>query len=95
MTAGMATRLKRESGVAAKVAAIVEPAIEDLGYRLVRVKLSGSTLHEARSWGKVETGYDQMVYAEAGSVLPIIVSDAYHQQGWESRIQRQWAKIFD
>ena len=44
MTAGMATRLKRESGVAAKVAAIVEPAIEDLGYRLVRVKLSGSTL---------------------------------------------------
>jgi ribosome maturation factor RimP len=44
MTAGMAKRLKRESGVAAKVAAIVEPAIEDLGYRLVRVKQTGSTL---------------------------------------------------
>jgi ribosome maturation factor RimP len=44
MTAGMAKRLKRESGVAAKVAAIVESAIEDLGYRLVRVKQTGSTL---------------------------------------------------
>jgi deoxyhypusine synthase len=51
--------------------------------------LSGSTLQEARSWGKVDTGYEQMVYAEAGSVLPLIVSDAYHQKGWESRIQRQ------
>jgi len=57
--------------------------------------LSGSTLQEARSWGKVETGHEQMVYAEAGSVLPLIVSDAYHQRGWESRIQRQWAKIFE
>lgn len=34
-------RLVRESGLAARVAAIVEPAIEGLGYRLVRVKISG------------------------------------------------------
>ena len=57
--------------------------------------LSGSTLQEARSWGKVDTGHEQMVYAEASSVLPLIVSDAYHQKGWESRSQRQWAKIFE
>lgn len=57
--------------------------------------LSGSTLREARSWGKVETGYEQMVYAEASSVLPLIVSDAYHQRGWESRSRRQWANIFE
>jgi ribosome maturation factor RimP len=33
-------RLIVESGVAARVAAIVEPAIADLGYRLVRVRVS-------------------------------------------------------
>jgi ribosome maturation factor RimP len=44
MTADMATRLKRETGVAARVATIVEPVVEDLGFRLVRVKLIGNTL---------------------------------------------------
>ena len=34
-------RLIRESGLAARVASLVEPAIEGLGYRLVRVKISG------------------------------------------------------
>lgn len=34
-------RLITESGVAARVAAIVEPAIVDLGFRLVRVKVTG------------------------------------------------------
>jgi ribosome maturation factor RimP len=34
-------RLITETGVAARVAAAVEPAIEDLGFRLVRVKVSG------------------------------------------------------
>ena len=35
------SRFQRETGVAARVAAIVEPVIGDLGYRLVRVKVSG------------------------------------------------------
>jgi ribosome maturation factor RimP len=34
-------RLIVETGLAAKVAGIVAPAIEDIGYRLVRVKVSG------------------------------------------------------
>lgn len=34
-------RIVVESGVAARVAAIVEPAIVDLGYRLVRVRVTG------------------------------------------------------
>ncbi|MBN9447917.1 MAG: ribosome maturation factor RimP, partial [Bosea sp.] len=34
-------RIVVESGVAARVAAIVEPAILDLGYRLVRVRVTG------------------------------------------------------
>ena len=33
-------RLVVESGVALRVAAIIEPAIVDLGYRLVRVRIS-------------------------------------------------------
>lgn len=40
-------RILRESGLAARIAAIVEPVAEDLGFRLVRVKVSnrdGGTL---------------------------------------------------
>ncbi len=33
-------RLVQETGLAARVAAIIEPVIEDLGYRLVRVKIT-------------------------------------------------------
>jgi len=56
---------------------------------------SGSTLKEARSWGKVDNDYEQMVYAEATSVLPLIVSYVYHMRNWENRYQKQWNKIFD
>ena len=35
-------RLMTEHGVAARVAAVVEPAIEDLGFNLVRVKISSA-----------------------------------------------------
>ena len=35
-------RLMTESGVAARVAAIVEPVIEDLGFNLVRVRVTGA-----------------------------------------------------
>jgi len=34
-------RVVRESGLDARVAAIVEPVVEDLGFRLVRVKVTG------------------------------------------------------
>ena len=35
---------------------------------------SSSTLQEAASWGKVNTGIEQMVFAEAGSVMPLLAS---------------------
>ncbi|MEN3929725.1 ribosome maturation factor RimP [Microvirga sp. W0021] len=35
-------RFFQETGAAARVAAIIEPAIEDLGFRLVRVKVNGT-----------------------------------------------------
>lgn len=56
---------------------------------------SGSTLKEATSWGKVDTGFEQMVYAEAASVLPLIISHVYHKGDWKNREKRQWSKIFD
>ena len=44
MVADMAKRMQVETGVAANVARLVESAIEELGFRLVRVRLTGNTL---------------------------------------------------
>ena len=55
---------------------------------------SSSTLKEACSWGKVDTALEQMVFAEAGSVLPLMVSDAYHRGHWKNRTKRGYAKLF-
>jgi deoxyhypusine synthase len=55
---------------------------------------SASTLQEASSWGKVDTKYEQMVYAEATTVVPLIVSYAYHSRAWEKREAKQWNKLF-
>jgi len=56
---------------------------------------SSSTLKEASSWGKVDILYEQIVYAEATSVLPLIISYVYHVRGWEGRWERKWSKIFE
>ncbi len=55
---------------------------------------SSSTLKEASSWGKVDTVYEQMVYAEATSVLPLIVSYVYHSGVWKTRKRCEFSKIF-
>jgi len=56
---------------------------------------SSSTLQEAASWGKVSTALEQMVFAEATSVLPLLASDAYHRGFWKDREKRRWGKLFD
>ena len=56
---------------------------------------SSSTLKEAHSWGKVNTLDEQMVYAEATSVLPLIISYVYHTRCWEYRRRRQLNRIFE
>src|SRR6476659_1621522 len=56
---------------------------------------SSSTLQEAASWGKVSTALEQMVYAEATSVLPLLASDAWHRGAWRNREKRRFAKLFD
>ncbi|MCB0805065.1 MAG: deoxyhypusine synthase [Bacteroidales bacterium] len=56
---------------------------------------SSSTLKEASSWGKVDTVFEQMVYAEATSVLPLIGSYLYHKGDWKNRKNPEWAKMLD
>jgi len=56
---------------------------------------SSSTLKEANSWGKVDSSCEQMVYAEATTVLPLLASYAYHKGNWKKRKKWQLAKIFD
>ncbi|MBP7497680.1 MAG: deoxyhypusine synthase [Bacteroidales bacterium] len=56
---------------------------------------SSSTLKEAASWGKVDTVYEQMVYAEATSVLPLIISAAYNEGKWKKRKKYEWSKLFE
>jgi deoxyhypusine synthase len=56
---------------------------------------SSSTLQEAASWGKVSTAMEQMVFAEATSVLPLLASDAYHRGHWRERAERRFATLFD
>ncbi len=55
---------------------------------------SSSTLKEATSWGKVDMAFEQMVYAEATSVLPLLASYAYHRGNWKTRKIRQLARMF-
>ena len=56
---------------------------------------SSSTLKEASSWGKVDVTKEQMVFAEATSVLPLIASDAYHKGEWKNRARKNFTKIFE
>jgi len=55
---------------------------------------SSSTLKEASSWGKVDVTKEQMVFAEATSVLPLIASDAFHKGEWKARNRKNFSKIF-
>jgi deoxyhypusine synthase len=57
--------------------------------------LSGSTLREASSWGKVETTYEQMVFAEATLAFPLIAGYAYHKKNWKDRTERRLNELFE
>lgn len=56
---------------------------------------SSSTLKEASSWGKVSTVHEQMVYAEATTVIPLIVANAYETGHWKKRKKWEFAKLFN
>jgi deoxyhypusine synthase len=54
--------------------------------------LSGSTLREACSWGKVDTAFEQMVFGEATITMPLIVSALYHGGAWTNRRPRRFVE---
>lgn len=55
--------------------------------------LSGSTLREACSWGKVSTVFEQMVYSEVTLAFPLLASYGYHNGGAKGRKAREWNKL--
>ena len=57
--------------------------------------LSGSTLKEASSWGKVDTAFEQMVYSEATLALPLIAGYGYHKGAWKDRTARRWNHLLE
>ncbi|ADW68114.1 1,9-bis(guanidino)-5-aza-nonane synthase [Granulicella tundricola] len=57
--------------------------------------LSGSTLKEASSWGKVDLTYEQMVFSEATLALPLIAGYAFHKKGYLARQGKNFAEILD
>jgi deoxyhypusine synthase len=56
--------------------------------------LSGSTLREACSWGKVAMVHEQMVWGEATLVLPLLVSDVWHRGQWRIRRGKALNRLF-
>lgn len=57
--------------------------------------LSGSTLREACSWGKVDVVHEQMVFGELSALFPLLASDAYHRKNWKSRKGFKFADLFE
>lgn len=57
--------------------------------------LSGSTLKEACSWGKVDTVYEQMIWAEATIAMPLIAGYAYHKGSYKGRTGKNFNKALD
>jgi len=57
--------------------------------------LSGSTLREACSWGKVDVVHEQMVFGELTPLFPILASDALHRGHWKKRKGFKFADLFE
>ena len=57
--------------------------------------LSGSTLREACSWGKVDVVYEQMVFGELSALFPLLASDALHRKAWKGRKAFRFAELFE
>jgi deoxyhypusine synthase len=56
--------------------------------------LSGSTLKEASSWGKVSLNYEQMVFGEATITFPLLAGAVYHRGAHKKRMGRELSKYF-
>lgn len=95
-------RLVTESGVAARVAAIVEPAIEELGYRLVRARVSGQNGCTVQIMAEREDGTMSVEDCEAVSraVSPVLdledpIERAYYLEVSSPGIDRPLVRASD
>ncbi len=95
-------RVVRETGLAARVAAIVEPAIEGLGYRLVRVKVSGQNgctvqIMAERADGTFSIEDCELVSKDISPVLDVDdpVKTAYHLEVSSPGIDRPLVRPID
>ena len=57
--------------------------------------LSGSTLKEASSWGKVDLAQEQMVFAEATIAFPLVAGYAWHKRAAAARVGKAFAEKLD
>ena len=57
--------------------------------------LSGSTLKEASSWGKVDLTYEQMVFSEATIAFPLIAGYAFHKNAAAARTGKHFAQVLE
>ncbi len=57
--------------------------------------LSGSTLKEASSWGKVDLAFEQMVFGEATVTFPLLAGAVYARGAHKNRKARELGAWFD
>jgi ribosome maturation factor RimP len=95
-------RLITENGVAARVAAIVEPVIEDLGFNLVRVKVTGENgctvqIMAERPDGTMAVSDCETVSRAVSPVLDLEdpISTAYYLEVSSPGIDRPLVRVSD
>jgi ribosome maturation factor RimP len=95
-------RLVAETGVAARVAAICDPALRDLGYRLVRVRVSAMNGMTIQIMLERPDGTVNVADCEAASAVlsPLLdvedpVSQAYHLEISSPGIDRPLMRVSD
>ncbi len=95
-------RFLRETGIAARIATAIEPVIEDIGYRLVRVQMSGrdgQTLQimAERSDGTMSAGDCERVSHAVSPVLDVLdpIAGAFHLEVSSPGIDRPLVRPSD
>src|SRR5205809_4215772 len=92
-------RLTHETGPALRVAQLVEPVLESMGFRLVRVKLSGSTLQimAERPDGTFSIDDCEQVSRAISPMLDVadVISSRYHLEVSSPGIDRPLVRASD
>ena len=93
------TRINRETGPAARVAALAEPVLDSMGYRLVRVKMFGNTLQimGERPDGTFSIGDCEKFSRDFSPMLDVadIISDKYQLEVSSPGIDRPLVRAGD